>query len=117
MNRDALKTLAGLGIIALIVVATYLYGNSQREAQLRSQKTAQTSPSPATSASPKVAVSASPSATPTPVLGVTSGPKDGTMPQTGPELVTALAAGVMAVVGLAYWRSRRAVAVAQRTAR
>jgi hypothetical protein len=33
--RDTVKTLAGLVIIAIIVVATFLYGNSQRQAQLK----------------------------------------------------------------------------------
>ena len=34
MKRDTVKTLAGLIIIGGIVVATFLYGNSQRQAQL-----------------------------------------------------------------------------------
>ena len=34
MKRDTVKTLAGLVIIGGIVVATFLYGNSQRQAQL-----------------------------------------------------------------------------------
>ena len=34
MRRDLLKTIAGLIIIGVIVVATFLYGNSQRQAQL-----------------------------------------------------------------------------------
>jgi len=33
--RDTVKTLAGLVIIAVIVVATFLYGNAQRQAQLK----------------------------------------------------------------------------------
>lgn len=35
MKRDTVKTLAGLIIIGGIVVATFLYGNSQRQAQLK----------------------------------------------------------------------------------
>lgn len=34
MKRDTLKTLAGLIIIGGIVVATFMYGNAQRKAQL-----------------------------------------------------------------------------------
>lgn len=34
MTRDTVKTLAGLIIIGGIVVATFLYGNAQRQAQL-----------------------------------------------------------------------------------
>jgi hypothetical protein len=35
MKRDTVKTLAGLLVIAVIVVATFVYGNSQRQAQLK----------------------------------------------------------------------------------
>jgi cobalamin biosynthesis Mg chelatase CobN len=35
MKRDTVKTLAGLLIIGIIVVATFLYGNAQRQSQLR----------------------------------------------------------------------------------
>jgi len=35
MKRETLKTLAGLIVIVGIVVATFMYGNSQRQAQLK----------------------------------------------------------------------------------
>jgi high-affinity Fe2+/Pb2+ permease len=35
MKRDTVKTLAGLVIIGVIVVATFMYGNAQRQAQLK----------------------------------------------------------------------------------
>jgi LPXTG-motif cell wall-anchored protein len=35
MKRDTAKTIVGLVIIAGIVVATFMYGNSQRQAQLK----------------------------------------------------------------------------------
>ena len=35
MNRDILKTIFGIFVIGLIVVATFLYGNKQRQDQLR----------------------------------------------------------------------------------
>ncbi len=35
VNRDGVKTVIGLLIIGLIIVATFLYGNHQRQAQLR----------------------------------------------------------------------------------
>jgi len=35
MKRDTVKTIIGLVIIGLIVVATFLYGNAQRQAQLK----------------------------------------------------------------------------------
>lgn len=55
MNRDTVKTLAGLVIIAVIVVATFLYGNAQRQNQLKhdanvSKQQAAASPSASASA-------------------------------------------------------------------
>jgi cytoskeletal protein RodZ len=38
MSRDTVKTLAGLVIIGVIVVATFLYGNAQRQSQLKKQQ-------------------------------------------------------------------------------
>src|SRR5258708_4814973 len=35
MKRDTVKTLAGLLVIAVIVVATFMYGNAQRQSQLK----------------------------------------------------------------------------------
>jgi LPXTG-motif cell wall-anchored protein len=35
MKRDTVKTLAGLLVIGVIVVATFLYGNAQRRSQLK----------------------------------------------------------------------------------
>jgi len=58
MNRDTVKTLAGLVIIGVIVVATFLYGNAQRQNQLKhdvsvskSQAGSSASASPTASAS------------------------------------------------------------------
>lgn len=68
MQSDLIKTIAGLITIGVIVVATFMYGNAQREAQQRrdqdlkqSQQAVQSSASPVASAtpaaSPKVAAS------------------------------------------------------------
>lgn len=35
MKRDTVKTLAGLVVIAIIVIATFMYGNAQRQSQLK----------------------------------------------------------------------------------
>jgi LPXTG-motif cell wall-anchored protein len=40
MKRDTLKTLAGLLIIGVIVVATFMYGNAQRQAQIKRDQAA-----------------------------------------------------------------------------
>lgn len=66
MNRDGIKTVIGLLVIGLIIVATFLYGNHQRQAQLQHDQdikrqnqdvaqmtpTASTKPSPGTSSAP-----------------------------------------------------------------
>jgi cytoskeletal protein RodZ len=41
MNRDVLTTVGGLVLVGIVVVATFLYGNEQRQAQLRRDQTAQ----------------------------------------------------------------------------
>jgi len=70
MKRDTVKTLAGLVIIGGIVVATFLYGNYQRQAQLahdQDVKKQQTANSQAvTNVSPTASVAPTQTATPTP---------------------------------------------------
>lgn len=61
MNRDTVKTLAGLVVIGVIVVATFLYGNAQRQNQLKHDASVSKSQANAgASASPAVAASAAP---------------------------------------------------------
>lgn len=57
MNRDALKTLGAIILIAGIVGATFWYGNRQRQQQVKQdqatkQQTAQQAPSPTPAATP-----------------------------------------------------------------
>jgi hypothetical protein len=130
MKSDTVKTLAGLGVITLIVVATFFYGNSQRQAQLKKSTAVTASPGASAkptatmtpSASPKSSSSAKPSATPasTPVI------QDGAvnsaataMPATGPEeaLLPVLAIASISVAFVAYRNSRRGVLAAQRISR
>jgi LPXTG-motif cell wall-anchored protein len=136
MNRDTLKTILGLIVIVLIVVATFLYGNAQRQAQLKrdqevkQQQTAQTSTSPAASASTSAGTSnTAPVSSPTanniqggqpsqpPTGGSTSSTSVNSsgIPDTGSSSVAA--AGLLALASaFAYWRrSRRAVMVAVRS--
>ncbi len=78
MTRDTVKTLAGLVLIGIIVLATFVYGNSQRQAQLRHDQDvkqqqakagATVTAKPSTSAVPAATVAASskPSANTAPV--------------------------------------------------
>lgn len=74
MKRDTVKTLAGLVVIAVIVIATFIYGNSQRQAQVKQdnnvkQQDAKASATPDKSASPLAAADSptpKPATTPTP---------------------------------------------------
>jgi len=70
MKRDTVKTLVGLVIIGGIVVATFLYGNSQRQAQLAHdqdvKKQQAVNSQAAANVSPTASVAPSQTATPTP---------------------------------------------------
>jgi lysozyme family protein len=132
VNRDGLKTIIGLLVIGLIIVATFLYGNHQRQAQLRhdedlkrqQQKVTQTTPqatkSPAASTSPQASV---PSSTPNPIQGqgkVTAAPQTGgtamtetnTTPRTGAGEMAPIALLALIASGVYYRRSRREVVFA-----
>jgi cytoskeletal protein RodZ len=141
MSRDTLKTLAGMVIIALIVVGTFMYGKAQRDAQLKRDQTvkeqtastATVSPSTSASTQPSVKPSATPTATPTPKATATPAPTPKatvtptptpavagavtTMPETGAPVAPLLAGGAMGLSYLGYLRSRKAAAVAQRRKR
>ncbi|HSX01515.1 MAG TPA: LPXTG cell wall anchor domain-containing protein [Candidatus Saccharimonas sp.] len=126
MTSDVVKTIAGLAVIALIVVATFLYGNAQREAQQkRDAETKQAAVSPTVSVSPRATVTPTatikPTTTPTPkvtatpkvsaaattaVAGATATP----LPQTGSEGSVVIGLGAM-VLGVAVWQRSRRVAV------
>lgn len=66
MTRETVKTIAGLIIIAAIVVATFMYGNHQRQAQLAHdqdvKKQQEAKVAAASTATPTVSVSPTPSA-------------------------------------------------------
>lgn len=59
MKSDTVKTIIGLIVIGIIVVATFLYGNSQRQAQIKNENNTKTqqanktaAPVPSSSISP-----------------------------------------------------------------
>jgi cytoskeletal protein RodZ len=139
MSRDTLKTLAGMVIIALIVVGTFMYGKAQRDAQLKRDQTvkeqtastATVSPSASASVQPTASVKPSASATPTPKATATPTPKTTatptptpavagavtSMPETGAPVAPLLAGGAMGLSYLGYLRSRKAALTAQRRKR
>jgi hypothetical protein len=130
VNRDGVKTIIGLLVIGLIIVATFLYGNSQRQAQLRqdqdikkqgdfkvTQATPQTTPSTTTSTTSQASVP-SPTANPiqgqgtkkqgtTPLVTDSSTHTVTTTPKTGPSAFAPLAILALLAAGLYYRRSRR----------
>jgi hypothetical protein len=146
MKRDTIKTIAGLVIIGGIVVATFLYGNAQRQTQLahdqdvkkqqdakaqEQAKAASPSVAPATgTASSNTAPVKSPAsntiqgstaATGT-VAGAaattpTAGGTAAPLPETGPGMVGMLGLSSIGVMALAVRRSRRAMLVAARARR
>jgi hypothetical protein len=166
MKRDTIKTLVGLVIIGVIVVATFLYGNAQRQAQLRHDqdiknqqaaaaaeqaKKSQASAAP-TSASTPTPAKPTPTPTPAPVSVATptpspkantapvktpaansiqggqsgkvagtstptTGATGGDLPQTGAPVAGMMGLSAMAVMGLAWRRSRQAIVAAARSRR
>jgi LPXTG-motif cell wall-anchored protein len=82
VNRDTIKTLLGLAVIGAIVVATFLYGNAQRQAQIKRVQDAKKQQVAVVSASPTVpaaSVTAAP-VTPTPVVATAKpAPTSGTV--------------------------------------
>jgi hypothetical protein len=85
MKRDTVKTLAGLVVIAAIVVATFLYGNAQRQAQLKrdADKKQQASNSPQPSSSLSATTSGTPTPTPTSNTAPVKTPAGNTLQGTG----------------------------------
>ncbi len=81
MKRDTVKTLAGLLVIAVIVVATFVYGNSQRQAQLKhdqevkNQEVASGNKTPMASSSPQATTSTTPAKSPAANTAPVSSPR------------------------------------------
>jgi hypothetical protein len=77
MKRDTLKTLAGLLIIGVIVVATFMYGNAQRQAQIKRDEAAKKQQQQQANANEAGKATASPSGTTTPTASPTTQPTTG----------------------------------------
>ena len=111
MNKDLLRTIGGILVIGGIVVATFLYGNQQRQEQVR-QDQAQTQTeeqaAPEEPAKPKVV-----SQQPTPGAPAANGQTQPvTTPETGSELAVAFPLGLLIMFG----RWHRSSQLALRTA-
>lgn len=136
MSRDILKTVIAVVVVAVVILATFLYGNAQRVAkekktqQLQTEQTVAKS-SPAPTATTKIisgnnsgtSAVKSPEAnslqggkTPSPKpaaspsgAGVVAGGSTTNMPQTGPEAFGFLGAGVTVLAAASLRRSRRSL--------
>jgi hypothetical protein len=137
VKSENAKTIIGLIVIGIIVVATFLYGNSQRQQQLRNQddakhqQTARVTPSVATSGPTPGGASTSvhntaPVATPSAntiqggasgtkgTVATTSTPAASTLPISATSSIPETGASTSALLGvsfmvvaIAYWRSSR----------
>lgn len=117
INKDVLKTVGGLLLIGVVVVATFLYGNQQRQEQMRQEQGVEqqatsidkdTNTKPKTQTQPKADSDSSPSASPNPSLQ----PLPTRTPETGASSIIP-----MALTGLAAWRyfrGRKELAFAQK---
>lgn len=90
-SKETLKTIGGVVLIAVIVVATFLYGNKQRQEQLRQQQAQQNTQSQQQVKSPGAGSVNTPAPT-------TATPPSGTTPQTGGEMAYLLP--LAALIGL-----------------
>ncbi len=124
MKRDTIKTLIGLFIIGLIVVATFMYGNAQRQAQQKRDQ-ATNKPQPSPSRTVASSVTPTPSGAPAPVQspGVVGGGAKTTpttggtgkdLPETGSPWGGVIGAAALVGTGLAWRRSQRALVDAAR---
>ena len=125
MNKDTLKTLAGLAVIVVIIAGAFWYGDRQHQQQLSQNQKATSSAAPTAplgtkSPTPKPTATKStsaktPSATPapTPVVAVTT---PTAIPQTGAasDLVPL---AVLSGAWVLYRRSARHAATQTRTTR
>ena len=104
MNKDLLKTIGGILIIAAIVVATFLYGNQQRQEQVRRDQAVQEQQTAQEGDEGEAEVGA-----PAPVKpqSPATQPQPATTPETGGALDYLLPLGVLS--GLLSWQlaSRR----------
>jgi len=106
MKRDTVKTFAGLIIIAAIVVATFLYGNSQRQAQLahdqevKQQQAKDTSQAKAAQQAAVATTTAQPSNNTAPVKSPTSNSIQGSATST-PKASPTVTASPAVVAGAA----------------
>ncbi|HUC19966.1 MAG TPA: hypothetical protein VMR98_00530 [Candidatus Polarisedimenticolaceae bacterium] len=125
MNRNVLTTIGGLILVGVVVVGTFLYGDQQRQKQLKSDQAAAkqeqtvqpaaaaTAPTPSPAAStdknkPKSAVKPpTPSAQPAAGATAAAPPPIAETPKTGSGLVNVLAVSVIAIVFAVYRRSRK----------
>lgn len=116
MNRDLIKTIAGILLVGLIVVATYLYGNHQSQLQQQKDQASRQSQQQVAQNTTPAKPTPTP-AKPAPAPVAAPQPQPTSMPQTGastPLPQTGGLSSVMPALALVggvelYRRSRRSL--------
>lgn len=103
MRRDVLRTIGGIVVVGLVVVATFLYGNRQSQQQMqKAQQLAAKVEHPTAAAPAKLATPTKPA--PLPAQPQT---QPTAIPQTGAGLWPVLASLGLVLAGRLYLQSRR----------
>ncbi len=112
MNKDLIKTGGAILLIAIIVVATFLYGNNQRQEQVRKDQAAKQADKDMAAMTPTTPSNNSGAASATPAQSTASTPAS--TPSTGGELGYLLPAGAILVAYQASRRSQKSLELAIR---
>lgn len=111
LKNSTVRIILAAAVVVLIVAATFAYGNSQRQAQVKkNEQLAEQSVSTSESESPSPSATVSPSATPTPASTPTPTvitPPNGITPETGGEWLAVLPLSVLTVLGVARRNTAR----------
>lgn len=117
-TRDTLRTILALLLVIIIVVATFAYGNAQRNKQQAkndakvTQTQANDKEKSATVETPAPTTPQAPTAT-TPAAGGTAQVQPATIPETGGEAAYVAPLAIVALAGYFYLRSRQRLSFAQ----
>jgi predicted lipid-binding transport protein (Tim44 family) len=124
MKRDTLRTIAGIIIIGLIILVTFLYGNAQRESKERvaantkasttQQPKAATKSTPASKAA-KPEAQPKPAVVATPTVVADTGGSNSAMPDTGASEDALVPLTLLGTALYLLRRSRRALVAAVRS--
>lgn len=106
MRKDLIKTVLGVVLVGLVIVATYLYGNHQTQVQKQKEQSLQQARSSTSQNQSQPAPASKPASKATaPVTQTPAQPQPSTMPQTG-GVLSVLPILLMILAVRLYLRSR-----------